>query len=630
MTWQQFLLEHGRGVPDPWLATVCDVPVEEIRQFKDKNRIPRRSHLRTYPELFAAFRGRPPADDEWPAPSRRGGGYAWYAPELKLLATFTGQMAPAEIARALTARLRELTGDPRAARSIDALNVGRQRLGIQSGDLVGGLSVRAAAREIGYSSILYNDIRTGKLQARRIGRYLVIPHEAFAAWKAKRVFPPKGFVQLTTLKRPLGIKSDKLSEWARAGKIPTAIRCNPYGTRAHSTQFGTWFIDRRIVKQLIADRRAGRPMPWHGTGDLGNLQVTWRLWQQRQHPARCESCRTIWGADGPPATFDDYVRRYPPLAHGAKRHLTRVWSDGLTVEEVARHCGVTSSHVASAIQGGALRSHLVGRTRYITRTDATRWKARRCPTGSGTHSWMSIAAAAKYYGFGQQELLGLVQLRLLAHKVGASGAQRNVTYVQKHQMRLLREEIGFSVADVARRYRISEARVRELAERLDWRAGDRLTLDVVTGIGKRLESAEGYTIAQAAEQLGQSVAWVERAIANGVARVSRTPRSTRRYLSAPQFRRLHAAASAPTPEPPKLTKGLWLLSSDAALLAGVSAAMIVRWANAGEVKFRMAGAYRRYHRGSVIQRARRYWRQEVRFKRAVPPDWLRHDDQEAA
>ena len=50
-------------------------------------------------------------------------------------------------------------------------------------------------------------------------------------------------MRLSTLRQPLGIRSDKLSEFARMGYVPGAVRCNPFGVPGPSTQFGTWYID---------------------------------------------------------------------------------------------------------------------------------------------------------------------------------------------------------------------------------------------------------------------------------------------------------------------------------------------------------------------------------------------------
>ncbi len=206
-------------------------------------------------------------------------------------------------------------------------------IGLQSGDVLGGITVADAGREAGSTAVVHQAIQKGTLAAHKVGRLLVIPHEAWAAWKARHAAPPEGWVRLSTLRQPLGIRSDKLSEFARMGYVPGAVRCNPFGVPGPSTQFGTWYIDPKTAGRLLADRRAGRPMPWHGKPLLDNLRVTYKLWAQRRHPATCATCAAIWGEAGPPADFEDYVARYPALAHGAKRHLTLPWSPGLTVAD---------------------------------------------------------------------------------------------------------------------------------------------------------------------------------------------------------------------------------------------------------------------------------------------------------
>jgi hypothetical protein len=625
VTWEAFVLTHGRYAPAHHLAAVVGQSEAAINALRRCARDGRpRGPKRTFDALFAVFHGRPPRDDEWPRPRVRGaGGYEWLAPELALLASLTGRVGTAEIERILTARLRQVTGDPAAERNVNALNAARQRIGLLTTDVVGGLTANQAGRSIGCISIVYNDIRQGRLKAARVGRHLVITHEEWARWKAARVFPPAGYVPLASLKRPLGIRSDKLSEWARMGYVPTAVRCNPYGTPAASTKFGTWYIDPKVRRKLIADRRAGRPMPWWGKPEPDNLRVTWRLWQQRQHPADCETCRAIWGRAGAPPTFEDYLQRYPPLAFGAKRHLTRPWFEGLTIADVARQVNLTSANVLYAIRTGVLRATRHGGRWIVSRTDATRWKARKCPTGTSDRSWIAINHACRLYGFRRRDLEAHITAGRLRAKVGTNGAARGVRYVLKQQLRQLRETEGFSAAEAARRLKISVARLRTLARQADWRSADRFTIDVLNTIRKRLESAAGVPIAEVAKILGRPVAWVEREIANGTARVLRTPfRKNRRYISEPMFKRLYEAALQRRRRRMRWTTD-WLLVSDAALLAGTCSGTIQKWAGAGEVKTRLkAGRYRRYHRASVMARARRYWAGEVRFTRAAPPAWL--------
>lgn len=623
--WKAWVLEHGRGALSHHLAAIVGQPAGVIAAFRRSTRAGghRTRKPAAFVELFASWRGRPPLDVEWPAPRKVGGGYEWLPPELALLASLTGRIGTEEICRVLTARLRRLTGDPSACRTTNMLNCGRQKIGMWTSDVVGGITAIQAGREIQCTSVVYNEIRHGRLKASLVGRHLVIAHDEWARWKASRVFPPKGFVQLSRLKRPLGIKSDKLSEWARLGYVPTAIRCNPFGTRAASTQFGTWWIDPKIIAKLTADRRAGRPMPWWKKPEPFNLKVTFRLWKKRQHPERCDTCREIWGKDGAPATFDDYMRRYPPLPHGAKRHLTLPWNDGVTVRQLAREVNLPPMVIAYAIRVGVLRARKVGIRQYITRTDATRWKARRCPTGRGSHSWIEFGEACRFYGFSRRQLWALVRGKKIATRVGTEGAQVGRRYVLRQQCREFRETAGWPAAEAARRLGISVHRLHTLAREADWRARDRFSVDVINTIRKRMESEAGLTIAAAARKLRKSVLWVEREIANGTARVLRTPfKKNRRYISAPMFSRLEAAARK-APARIRRRSSEWLLVSDAAVLAGVSSTQIQRWSDEGTVRtIVQEHGFRRFHRRSVMARARRYWTSEVRYKRATPPAWL--------
>jgi hypothetical protein len=584
-----------------------------------------RGRPKPYGELFALYHGRPPRDEEWPAPRRsagRHGTYEWLAPELTLLASLAGTTSTTEIARVLTERLRTLTGDPAALRTRQAVLLRRQRLGLLESDVAGGLTIAAAAKEIGARAILYHHIRKGTLPHIKIGKALVIPHDAFAAWKATRVVPPKGFIRLARLKQPLGIRSDKLSEYARAGYVPTAIRCTPIGTSEMSTRWGTWYLDPNVATKLIADRRAGRPMPWWGKPEPYNLQVTWRLYVRRRHPEACATCQDIWGPPGAPTTFEDYARRYPPLAHGAKRHLTRVWTPGLRLEDLAREVGCCQATVSRAIQTGVLRARTFQGRLYVTRTDATRWKARRCPSGGSHRSWLSVRTACRAYGFTRRALLHHVKAGRLRLKIGDSGAMRGVEYVLKQQVRELRDALGFTEREAARRVGVSVARLRVLLRGTQWRSAPRIPAVVVRTCQRRQASENGATLAEVARILGKPLAWIRQEIQAGTIRPLRTRWDKQRlYVTLPMFDRLMAAAVRRRPR--QRWTADWLLLSDAAHLAGVSPTQVIHWAVTGTcARRRHPDTYWRYHRRSLQARARRYWRAENRFKRATPPAWL--------
>lgn len=622
-SWEQFVLEAGPGTRVADLAHVVGQPQAAVRKLRLSGAIARTGSTQTFHELFQRWHGRAPIDADWPVPVRSPKGrYAWLAPELALVASLVGRMGTAEIARVLTERLRRLTGDPRAERTVAAVQIATNRAGLEFTDVVGGLTVAQAARKIGVSSILYNEIAYGRLKAHKVGRLLVIPHEEFARWQAGRVMVPKGYVRLTSIKQPLGFRSDKLAEFAKQGRIPGAIRCNPYGTRERGTIFGTWYIPAALAKKLVADRRAGRPMPWWGTVDQHNLKVTFRLWQKRKHPARCQTCAGIWGPAGAPTTFEDYAERYPPIAHGAKRHLTLQWSDGITVRALAAEAKVTEAHVKTAIANGVLRCTRVGRSPYVSRADATRWLHRRCPTGGNEKSWVTFASAKRYYGFTRAELESHIAAGRLASRVGTVGDQNGVVLVSRQQCRELRDALGYSMAAAARRLRITVARLQTMLRGTGWREGSGVHAETINTIRKRLDSAPGITIAAAAKRFKRSRAWVEREISLGTARVLRGRwRRGRRYLSRPQLKRLEAAAAAGGTQVARTSKA-WLLLSDAALLAGVSVGQIQKWARQGEIRTRLWQRTHRYHERSVKARARKYWTNEVRFRRKVLPTWL--------
>lgn len=623
--WQRFVLQHGFRAYLYDLAAVLGQPAKDIARLRARGVCTRLKTVKCFVELFTLWHGRPPLDSEWPAPRKSNrGSYNWQAPELALLASLVGRIDKAQISKVLTKRLRELSGDRGASRSALSVQMAiNHRLGMMTIDVVGGITIAEAGREIGTRAVIYQVIKAKQLRPFRVGRLWVIPRQAWEAWKASRVFPPKGYVQLSTLKRPLGINSDKLSEWARMGYVPTAVRCNPFGLGIHSTKFGTWFVDPKVARKLVADRRAGRPLPWWGKPEPSNLTVTWKLLQARRHPASCATCAHIWGPKGAPRTFDDYLLRYPPIAYGAKRHLTREWRFGMRPAEVARHCTRSLSAVMNAITNGMLEANKVGGRYYVSRTEATRWKARKCPMGGSYRSWISLATAHEWYGFKLYELRAFIAKGRLRSKLGTAGAARGVTYVLRQQCARLREQIGFTEEQAAGRVGVSIARFRILLKGVNWRGARGIPLDTVNAVKNRLKSSEGYTLKQAAAKLGVSLAWIHERKLDGTIRLSRAKWDRRRlYITESMFQRLKHAKRHPVK---RERFGVhWLRLSQAASEAGVSTATIIKWANERELDRCPSKAGMRYHRSAVRARARRYWK-TVRFLRATPPGWMQHE-----
>jgi hypothetical protein len=619
--WQAFVIAHGWRAHAYELAAIVGQTEEAIQRLRATGACARLDKAKDFSELFALWHRREPGDDDWPAPRKMGSGkgYEWQPPEVALLASLVGQISQAEIAEVLTARLREKTGDAEAERTATAVQVRTNQIGLQTTDVVGGLTTSEAAREIGSFAIVNQAIAKGEIPTHRVGRLHVIPYDAWRNWKEGRTFPPEGYVQLSTLREPLGIKSDKLSEYARMGLVPTALRCNPYGKRGPSTQFGTWWISKETADQILAHRRAGRAMPWHGKY-ADNLRTTYRLWSERKHPPQCKDCMEIWGAPGAPKTFEEYATRYPGLAHGAKHHLTRPWSPGTSLEDVARQSGKTVQDIQRAIDNGVLAATSEHGVLFVTKTEATRWIARKCPNGEGNRSWISLEDASSLYFFTMGELRGLIDDGALRTRVGSTGTASGVELVLRHQCGQLREKIGFTEEQAARRLGISVARFRHLVDGVDWRGSNLIPLATVQAVRKRLESRAGYTIDEAAVELGVADGWVKEQIARGTIRVSRAKWDRRRlYITEPMLKRLREAAKQPR-EVERLGAD-WLSLSDAALEAAVSLATLNAWGVKGELAFREHKGVRYFHREAVRIRARAYWT-NPRLHRAIPPAWL--------
>lgn len=625
--WRRFILRYGWRAPLHHLAEVVGKPLDQVERARRVGTCTPLAHPKEFAELFSLWHGRAPEDDEWPVPRRRGdtpdGSYEWLAPEVALLASLVGQVSKPDISEVLTNRLRALTGDRSAVRTPHSVQVRINRIGLQTSDVLGGITVSEAGRQVGSVMTIYQAIANKVLPARSIGNRLVIPHDEWERWKQGRIFPPDGFVALASLKEPLGIRSDKLSEFARAGHIPSAVRCNPFGSRIKSTQFGTWFIDPTVATTLVADRRAGRPMPWHGKPSTDNLRQTYKLWSKRRHPPECTMCQEIWGGKGAPEAFNDYALRYPPIAFGAKRHLTRRWAPGLTLEELAAETGFELHQVRHAITNGTLGVTRVGRSVYVSRTEATGWIGRGCPTGAGEASWVSIETAMKLYLFTASELDAHIAEGTLSSRVGTEGAMRGVTYVPRHQCAQLRARIGFSEAQASAKVGVSVQDLRNLLDDLDWRAADGVPLACVQAAIKRVRSCRGLSIAEAADSVGATEAWVSDRIADGTIKVSRARWSDRIYLSEPMVARLRTAKARPVPVRQLLDPLEWLILGEAALVAGVSITTVRNWSDAGDITHQMANTGQVFGRESVMSKARIYWDGVATSRRrAEPPAWL--------
>jgi hypothetical protein len=237
-------------------------------------------------------------------------------------------------------------------------------------------------------------------------------------------------------------------------------------------------------------------------------------------------------------------------------------------------------------------------------------------------SWLAIPTACRLYGFTRAELQRHTGAGEVQTRTGTNGPQRGVLFVSRQQTAELRERLGFSEREAARRVGVSVARLRTLLRGLQWRQAPRIPLEVVRAAQQRHESYEGVTLAEAAAILGKSVDWIRAEIRAGTMRPLRTKWDRRRlYVSFPMFKRLCDAALRPRPRETWTSE--WVYLSEAASVAGVSTTTIQRWRAECAVRVRRSLTGDRYHRRSLMARARVYWRWAARhFKRAMPPAWL--------
>lgn len=625
---ERFILERGRGAKNRDLAHVLGITCEEVDRVKNTGAMRKRKCNVEFAPLFRAWHGRDPIEADWPPLEKNHrGSYEWQGPELALCASLVGTMGIPEIASVLTARLRKVTRDRKATRTRFAVQVRIARMGLTSYDIVGGITLSDAGRELGSVHIVRQAVSSKALKAFRVGRLWVIRREEWARWKSEKDEVPDGFIGLGTIREKLGLKSDsKLPEYASHGYIPTAVLLNTHTPGMKSTGRGTWYVDAEVARKMVLDRRRGRPMPWFGKPSPGNLKATWKKLATRWHPESCLKCADIWGKAGRPRLFDDFAKRYPPLDLSDKRHCTRPWRPGLTLHQLTRFVGHDIGYVRRAMQNKQFEAFKHGGEFYVKQADATAWKGRHAPSGDGEKSWISFSTAKRYFDFNARELRAFIAKRQLPSKIiTAKGPGYGELYVQRHRCRILRERQGWDINEASRRARCSVTKMREHLKAIKFE-GDRIPWTVVDTIRARLNYNNGVTIEQAARRLRVPLEWVKAQRDAGTITLLRSVKDRREaVISEPMLRRLREVlAKRRKPNAPRLGSE-WLNCTQAALDAGVSLTTVKRWARDGALTARASADGPRYKVGSVRRRARSYWRKSHFVNPALlrlRPAWL--------
>ena len=109
------------------------------------------------------------------------------------------------------------------------------------------------------------------------------------------------------------------------------------------------------------------------------------------------------------------------------------------------------------------------------------------PAGDTQKSWISLETAQQRYLFIGRDLKGFMASGALKSKTGTHGAMRGIVYVSKAQCAKLREEIGFTEQEAARRAKITVPQLRDgAALASNWRGTGAIPLATVQAVIKRL------------------------------------------------------------------------------------------------------------------------------------------------
>lgn len=189
-------------------------------------------------------------------------------------------------------------------------------------------------------------------------------------------FPHDGHVRLSDLSRALGQRVDGLSRMARISLVPDAFRVE----RRDGKRGVAWYVPGHTANGLIAQHRAGQPMPWQNQPLVDDLAAKYRLWSLRRHPPGCKKCERIWGRSGPPETFEAYVARYPQLSLVDKRHLTQLWRRLRPLQEAIEHLTrlFGREKVAEGLANGALQTLERDGVKLIDPRVIDEWSAAEC------------------------------------------------------------------------------------------------------------------------------------------------------------------------------------------------------------------------------------------------------------
>lgn len=248
---------------------------------------------------------------------------------------------------------------------------------------------------------------------------------------ASLTVPPAGYVPLSDLARALGQRVDALSRLARISMVPDALRVD----RQEGKRSVAWYLPGRTADGLIAQHRAGQPMPWQGKPLVDELAGKYRLWCVRRHPSACLKCHRIWGHGEPPASFEAYVARYTRLSLGDKAHLTQLWAKlrplSEAIEHLVRLCG--HDRVVEALENGVLRTLERDGRAWMDSRVIDEWSAAGYPQAlpAAQQVWVLTSTAAASCSVDLEQLLWLIERDEVRARMGSGPVSKGRLFVDQ-------------------------------------------------------------------------------------------------------------------------------------------------------------------------------------------------------
>lgn len=186
---KQFLLKYGEVVGVDHLRQLLKIPnrnnVDRIREALGLRTRRFAQRNLSYRQAFERLHGRPPRTSDYPS-HHIGTRFSWHLEEDDVLRQWRGLLPRQELADRISRRLQQVTGDPHARRSADAVQSRANNLKITGPQVQGhlGPTIKEASRSTGISfNIIYQAVARGELPVQGRAHYRYISWQAWQTWR---------------------------------------------------------------------------------------------------------------------------------------------------------------------------------------------------------------------------------------------------------------------------------------------------------------------------------------------------------------------------------------------------------------------------------------------------------------